>query len=182
MGTTMKHDLVQFELDLSPMIDNANYNDLLFLAMNLRPEDTLELSVTRDIDDANDLAWAGAYSRWKKVAIWDRRPVFAFGATQVKGEPRVQVWGFGCVHAVHALKPVTKYIKKIMIPEILSSGAIEAQAVSHPANAASHRWLQFLGFRPKATITGVGPRKQDMLLFTVSADDIAGRSPVPIAA
>jgi hypothetical protein len=178
----MKPDIVQLELDLAPVIDNANYNDLLFLAMNLRPEDTLELSVTRDIDDAGDLAWAGAYSRWRKVAIWDQRPAFAFGAAQVKGEPRVQVWGFGCAHAAHVLKPVTRYIKKIMIPEILRSGTVEAQAVSHPANVMSHRWLQFLGFRPKATITGVGPRKQDMLLFTVSADDIAGRSPVQIAA
>ena len=178
----MKHELVQLEFSFRPMIDNANYNDLLFLAINLRPEDTLELSVTRDIGDANDLAWAGAYSRWRKVAIWDNRPAFAFGATQIEKEPRVQVWGFGCVHAVHALKPVTRYIKKVMIPEILASGALEAQAVSHPANVTSHRWLQFLGFRLKATITGVGPRKQDMLLFTVSADDIAGRSPVPIAA
>ena len=178
----MKHDLIQFELALTPVIDNANFTDLRFLAMNLRPEDALELSVTRDVNDWNGLAWAGAYSRWRKIAIWDRRPVFAFGATQIENSPNVQVWGFGCVHAVHALKPVTRYIKRIMIPEILSSGAVEAQAVSHPANVTSHRWLQFLGFRPKATITGVGPRKQDMLLFTVSADDIARRSPVPIAA
>ena len=174
--------MIQLEFALMPKIDDANFNDLRFLALNLRPEDTLELSVTRDLDDINDLAWAGAYSRWKKVAIWDRRPVFAFGATQIEKEPRVQVWGFGGVHAVHALKPVTRYIKKIMIPEILQSGAVEARAVSHPANVMSHRWLQFLGFRLKATITGVGPRKQDMLLFTVSADDLAGRTPAPIAA
>ena len=172
----------QLELALTPIIDNANYTDLRFLAMNLRPEDQLELSVTRDVRDVSALAWAGAYSRWRKVAVWDRRPVFAFGASEIEHEPRVQVWGFGCASAVHALKPVTRYIKKFMIPEILLSGAVEAQAISHPANEISHRWLQFLGFRLKATITGVGPRKQDMLLFTVSADDLAGTNPVQIAA
>ena len=178
----MRHDLVQFELDLMPVIDNARFADLRFLAINLRPEDALELSVTRDLSKYEDLAWAGAYSRWRKVAIWDRRPVFAFGAAQIENEPRVQVWGFGSLDAVHALKPVTRYIKKFMIPEILKSGAVEAQAVSHPANTVSHRWLQFLGFRLKATITGIGPRKQDMLLFTVSANDLAARSPNQIAA
>ena len=165
-----------------PRIDNANYTDLRFLAMNLRPEDTLELSVTRDTDNYNALAWAGAYSKWRKVAIHDRRPVFAFGAAEIPNEPRVHVWGFGCTGAVHALKPVTRYIKKVIFPEILLSGAVEAQAVSHPANLVSHRWLQFLGFRLKATITGVGPRKQDMLLFTVSANDLAETSSVQIAA
>ena len=94
----MKHDLIQFELALTPAIDNANFTDLRFLAMNLRPEDALELSVTRDIADYSGLAWAGAYSRWRKVAIWDRRPVFGFGAAEIPGEnsPNVQVWGFGC--------------------------------------------------------------------------------------
>ena len=178
----MKHEVVQFELALVPAIDDANYSDLRYLAINLRPEDVLELSVTRDINDYSKLAWAGAYSRWRKIAIWDRRPVFGFGAAEIPGENRVHVWGFGSMNAVHALKPVTRYIKRIMIPEILASGAVEAQAISHPANETSHRWLQFLGFRLKATITGVGPRKQDMLLFTVSADDIAGRTPVQIAA
>ena len=178
----MKPDVIQFELAFMPVIENANFKDLRFLAMNLRPEDKLELSVTRDTSDYDKLAWAGAYSRWRKVAIWDRQPVFGFGATQIPGSAKVHVWGFGCVHAVHALKPVTRYIKRVMIPEILSSGAVEAQAVSHPANQASHRWLQFLGFKLKATITGVGPRKQDMFLFTVSADDIAGRTLVQIAA
>ena len=178
----MRHEVVQFELALTPTIDNANFSDLRFLAINLRPEDALELSVTRDVNDYEGLAWAGACSKWRKVAIWDRRPVFGFGATKMEHESRVQVWGFGSINAVHALKPVTRYIKRIMIPEILASGAIEAQAISHPANTISHRWLQFLGFRLKATITGVGPRKQDMFLFTVSADDLAGRSPVQIAA
>ena len=178
----MRPEIIQLELSFLPLIENANYDDLRALAMNLRPEDRLELSVTRNVDDWSGLAWAGAYSKWRKVAIWDRRPVFAFGANEIENQPRVQVWGFGCVHAVHAVKPVTRYIKKFMIPEILRSGVVEAQAVSHPANATSHRWLEFLGFRLKATITGIGPRKEDMLLFTVSADDIAGKFPVQIAA
>ena len=163
----------QLELPLMPMIDDANFTDLRFLAINLRPEDVLELSVTRDLGRFEDLAWSAAYSRWHKVAIWNRRPVFAFGASQIERQPKVQVWGFGSLDAVHAIKPVTRYIRKFMIPEILRAGTIEAQAISHPANTISHRWLQFLGFRLKATITGIGPRKQDMLLFTVSADDLA---------
>ena len=174
--------MIQLELALTPKIDDANFNDLRFLALNLRPEDTLELSVTRDLKKYEDLAWAGAYAKWRKVAIYDRRPVFAFGASEIPNEPRVHVWGFGSLDAVHALKPVTRYIKKLMVPEILHSGVVEAQAISHPANTVSHRWLTFLGFRLKATITGVGARKQDMLLFTVSANDLNRSASIPLAA
>ena len=163
-------------------IDDANFDDVRFLAINLRPEDRLELSVTRDLRRYEDLAWSAAFSRWRKVAIVERQPVFAFGANEIPHEPRVHVWGFGSVDAVQALKPVTRYIKKLMVPEILRSGVIEAQAVSHPANAVSHRWLTFLGFRLKATITGVGVRKEDMFLFTVSAHDLVRIQPVPLAA
>ena len=116
------------------------------------------------------------------MAILNRRPVFAFGAAEIENEPRVHVWAFGSLDAVQALKPVTRYIRKLMIPEILRFGFVEAQAVSHPANQTAHRWLQFLGFRLKATITGIGPRKEDMLLFTVSAHDLVGIEPIPVAA
>ena len=109
--------------------------------------------------------------------LLDRRPVFAFGAAEIGKEPRVQVWAFGSVDAIQSLASVTKYIRKSMIPEILQDGFVEAQAVSHPANLIAHRWLQFLGFRLKATITGIGPRKQDMFLFTVSAHDLVGILP-----
>jgi hypothetical protein len=174
--------MIQLEFALMPKIDDANFNDLRFLAMNLRPEDTLELSVTRDLKKYEDLSWAGAYAKWRKVAIYDRRPVFAFGASEIPNEPRVHVWGFGSLDAVHALKPVTRYIRKLMVPEILRSGIIEAQAISHPANTVSHRWLTFLGFRLKATIPGVGARKQDMFLFTVSAHDLSRSASIPLAA
>jgi hypothetical protein len=172
----------QLELAIMPLVDDANFNDLRFLACNLRDEDKLELSVTRDISKFEDLAWAGAYSRWRKVVIHDRRPVFGFGAAEVHGMKRVHVWGFGCKEAVHGLKPATRYIKKFMIPEILASGFTEAQAVSHPANLISHRWLEFLGFKFKGALAGVGARKEEMLLFSLSADDLARRAPVPLAA
>jgi hypothetical protein len=57
-----------------------------------------------------------------------------------------------------------------MIPLLVNSGVIYAQAVSHPGNHAAHRWLQRLGFSLKATVPGVGGRKEDMLLFVTSAD------------
>ena len=178
---TMKHDLIQFELDLSPLIDNANYNDLLFLAMNLRPEDTLELSVTRDLDDYNGLAWAGAYSAGARsrsgiegrFCLWrdaDReqpqRP--SLGLRLCPRRPRPQARD--ALHQTY-YDPGNSFIWSSRSTGCLPPGQ------RHVAPLAA-----ILGLQPKATITGVGPRKQDMLLFTVSADDLAGRSPVQIAA
>ena len=151
------------------IIEDANFDDLRFIALNLRPEDRLELAVTRDADDYESLAWSAAYSRHRKVAITDGRPVFAFGAADMPGQHKVQVWGFGTRDALPALKPVTRYIQRILIPEILSRGVLSAQAISHPANKISHRWLKHLGFTLGAAVPDVGDRKETMFLFTVSA-------------
>ncbi len=164
------------------LIDDARFSDLRFIAMNLREEDKRELSVTRDVQDSDGLAVAAHGCFYKKVAIWGRQPHFAFGANWTNEPGRVHVWGFGTASALHVLKPVTRHIKRVMIPEIVSQGALVAQAVSHPANETAHRWLQCLGFSSKATISGVGARKEDMVLFTASADDFRRTLPASLAA
>jgi len=163
------------------VITNAWFSDLQFVASNLRQEDRIELSATRDVEDWYGLAIAGYSSFYKKAAIWNRRPVFVFGAAQTPMPGIVQVWGFGTPNAARVLKPVTKYIKQTMVPELLSQGVIEARAFSHPDNLVGHRWLKYLGYTPGATISGAGARKEDsLILFSVSADDL--RRTLPCAA
>jgi hypothetical protein len=160
-------------MKLDVLIDDARFNDLRFIAMNLREEDRRELAVTRDPDDYDGLASAAFFSFYRKVAIFDQKARFAFGASQTLIPGVVQVWGFGTPAAEKVLKPVTKYIKQSMVPELLSQGVVEARAFSHSSNAAAHRWLEYLGYTPGATISGAGARKKDsLILFSVSADDL----------
>jgi hypothetical protein len=171
------------QLDLfQVVIDQARFADLLFIASNLREEDKRELSVTRDVEDSQGLASAAYASFYRRVAIWDRQARFAFGAGWTGNPGVVQVWGFGTPNAQVVLKPVTKFIKHVMIPELLSLGVLEARAISHPEHEAAHRWLKFLGYSPKATVTGIGSRKEDMVLFAVSANDFQRTLSAPLAA
>jgi hypothetical protein len=59
-----------------------------------------------------------------------------------------------------------------MIPEMLDMGLQTAQAVGHPDNELSKRWLRRLGYSPTAiTLPGIGAGKQNMILWITTADE-----------
>lgn len=159
------------------MIEPLDYQKAWWTAVDLRLEDRRELRVTRDPDDVEALVASALESEFKWAAMHDFEevaeplPVFAFGAKLFDGGRRAHVWGFGTPYADSlVLRGVTRFIKRSMVPLLVNSGVIYAQAVSHPENTTAHRWLQRLGFSLKATVPGVGGRKEDMLLFVTSAD------------
>jgi hypothetical protein len=120
-------------------------------------------------------------SEYRWAARVQSGPVFAFGAKLFDGGRSAHVWGFGTPDAGPALKAVTRFIKKHMVPQLLSDGVHRAQAISHPANEIAHHWLTHLGFSLKARISGVGSRKEDMLLFETNADvQRRARSSIPL--
>lgn len=159
---------------MSVMIRPLTFNAAWWVAVDLRPEDRRELAVTRDPDDVESLVRDALRSDYKWSASWTEDwkplPVFAFGATLTDKGRGAHVWAFGSSDAFRVLIPVTKFIKRSMIPLLVGSGVHYAQAVSHSENETAHRWLQRLGFSLKATIPGIGGRNEDMLLFTTSAD------------
>jgi len=154
---------------MTASICEGTFWDFYAVAERLRPQDRRELAVTRDVDDFFSLAMDAYDSFYSRIAFHEDKPALAFGAVEVNSSV-AQVWAFGTADAVHVLRPVTRFIKRSMIPCLLSQGVREARAISHPDNHAAHRWLKFLGFTLKATIPGVGSRKEDMLLFRTSAD------------
>lgn len=137
------------------------------IAARLRPEDRHELAVTRDIEDAETLVHDAFLARYGYIAVAmiDRVPVFAFGVVPAPHLDHVNAWAFGTVESPRVLREVTKHIKKIMVPKLISLGVQTVQAVSHPENFAAHRWLRHLGFRLQARLSDIGPRNEDMLLF-----------------
>jgi len=142
-------------------IHNARIDDLMMIGSWLCESDRQELSATRDPDDYEGLAWDAWGSQVCKVAVEETQPVFAFGAKPM-GDTAL-VWGFKTERGWSAIRSVTKYIQKTMIPELRSIGIRRAVCLVHPANARSQRWLTHLGFAPRATLQGLG--SQEMFLF-----------------
>ena len=147
-------------------IHDATLEDLMLVGSWLCDEDRIELAATRDPDDYESLALDAWSSPFKMVALAETRPVFAFGARpSYTGSDTALVWGFKTESGWAAARTVTKYINRVMIPELRAFGIRRAMCLVHPGNVRSQRWLAFLSFRPKATLRGFGPRNQDMLLF-----------------
>ena len=152
------------------MIAPLTFDAAWWAAIDLRPEDRRELRVTRDPDDVESLVKDALKSDHKWSASLDELPVFAFGATLIDRRRGAHVWAFGSPSAFRVLVPVTRFIKRSMIPLLVDSGVHYAQAISHPENEIAHRWLQRLGFSFQAILPGIGGRNEDMFLFVTSAD------------
>ena len=156
-------------------IREPNFHEFIRVASRLREADVRELSITRkDLDRPVKLATAAWTSVYRRLALWEKTPAMAFGASAAPGGC-VQVWGFGTVDTVRVIRTVTKFVIRSMIPELLSRGVSSARAIVHPENRSSQAWLQHLGFKPEATLTGLGDRQEEMILYAVSANDVSLR-------
>jgi hypothetical protein len=138
-------------------INDATYDDLTYIGSWLCEEDRLELALTHNTDDyvslAND-AWA---SKYKYVALEEAVPVMAFGARRMVRDTAL-VWGFKTDRGWGAIREVTKFIRRTMIPALHKAGVRRAVCGVHPDNVVSQRWLRHLGFAPRATPPDIGTR------------------------
>jgi len=160
------------------------FREILRVVKHLRAVDWKELSVTRDLTDPTRLATAAWCAKYRRMAYIDSEPVFAFGYALADPQ-RGQVWGFGTQRTAEVMLSVTKYILRTMIGDMLDDGLAIAQAFVHPENALSARWLRHLGWRPGASLAGIGSGGQELLLWVATADDFdryRRRSPAAAAA
>jgi len=143
----------------------ATLMDLIFIAAHLRPSDREELAATRDVNDYEKLAIDSFQSDYKCIG-YDAKgfPALAFGAKALHPGV-VGLWGFGTPSYRDSARSVTRHIRDDMIPALLKMGVHRGQCLVHPNNRASQKWLTALGFKPEATLSGFGSRREDMLLY-----------------
>ena len=129
------------------IIHDARFSDLTFVGRWLCQADKQELAVTRDVSNVERLALDAFRSPIKKIAWHGMFPVMAFGALKSPDEDDTAiVWGFKSEEGWRAIRAVTKYIQKTMIPELRAVGVRHAVCLVHPSNRLSHKWLLHLGF------------------------------------
>jgi hypothetical protein len=144
-------------------INDPTMDDLLFIGSWMCDSDRVEMALTRDPADYVQLAKDAWESQFKFVVLDNGFPVMAFGAKPIEGT--ALVWGFKTDKGWSSISTVTKFLRRVMIPALKDIGVRRAICLVHPDNRASQRWLTHLGFSPKATFTGFGSRKEDVLLF-----------------
>jgi hypothetical protein len=154
------------------VIHQPSFEEILAVVRDLREVDQRELSITRDLANPTKLAADAWRAKYRRAAYIDEKPVFVFGLTLYDDPQHCQVWGFGTEEAPRAMKAVTKFCLRTMIPEMLDMGLLSAQAVAHPDNELSSRWLRRLGYSSMAiTVPGIGSGKHAMLLWVTTANE-----------
>jgi hypothetical protein len=156
------------------VIHQPSFEEILAVARNLRAADIKELSVTRrDLSNPVKLATSAWAAKYRRAAYIGEKPVFVFGMTLFEGDPtQGQAWGFGTSTAHLAMKAVTKFIIRDMVPDMLGIGLVAVQAIGHPEHDLSARWLRRLGFSSMAaTLPGVGAGTHPMILWITTASE-----------
>jgi len=132
------------------------------LAITRSPENYIALSIDAWMSDKAFIAYAG-----------DKEPVFVYGF-HIQGRD-ARIWGFGTERTPEVARGVTKHCLAYMMPFLLSLDIDRAHCLVHPGNDLSQRWLRFLGFTPEATISDLGPEREELILYSRGRD--AGPNP-----
>jgi hypothetical protein len=139
---------------------------LRHICANLRPQSEREIFACRwDSNRENlirmlmthcaDLAWVGSLDA----------PVYAGGAVQVW--PGVwQSWGFGTAEWNKVAIPVTKFIRRSMLPTLKKLGChrLESKCIAGDEEVA--KWMRLLGGHQEAVLRGYGRNGEDFILYT----------------
>ena len=165
-------------------IEGATYDTVNYVAENLREQDRIELSATAVDDDLHladrvmgfaSAAFVSLDETLVPISVWGLCPLwpgvgsaFAFGTND---------WG-------RALWPMTRHVRRFMIPFLLDHGyhRIECRALATRQDVG--RWVALFGAEQEAVLRSSGKRGEDLILYRWlsdrrPADESAARHPSP---
>lgn len=160
-----------------PQITGLAITPLTYVIANLRPEDRLEIEAVRG-RPLDPERMAMELSRMTILGdgwlFWNRRsgaPIAALGAYAMTPSC-ASCWAFGTEEWPYIVKSVTRHIRTIMIPRLLTAGFHRAECRALASREDTRRWLTGFGWRAEAVLSEFGIRREDFTLFAwLAADD-----------
>jgi len=145
---------------MSVEIIPASYADLVFIARRMRALDAEEIWPVVWLKKPEDFALGIASSGGMKfIALSGGVPVAAWGA--VENRPAFwSVWMFATDRWQEVAMPVTRQIRRDMMPALIATGASRADCWSMDGHDVAHRWLEVLGARREASLEDYGPLRK----------------------
>lgn len=141
----------------------ADRPTLLYVAERMREWDRREIYATRWTEGPSALADSLLAPHNIAWIAGIEEPIAALGA--YPAWPGVwSVWMFATDNFPQIGYPLTKFIKKRMIPT-LASHAHRAECRSIEGHEAAHRWLENLGAEREATLRGFGRNGETFHLY-----------------
>jgi len=144
-----------------PEIIPATYSDVVFIARRIRALDAEEIFPLMPNPTPENLAMGSVQAGdLAFVALADDgEPVAAFGAAWKR--PLIySVWMYATDRWMDVALSVTRHIRRVMMPEMIDSGAVRAECWTIETHEPAHRWLEVLGARREATVEDYGPLRK----------------------
>lgn len=135
----------------------------LYVAANMREADCEEIFAVRDTD-REALAFDAAHSRYA-WCVGKGEPIACIGASfERTGVYRVWMFATDAFPAVGF--PLTRWVRRIMIPLLERDGAHWAHCYSDERHSGAHRWLETLGAVHEYTFPKYGTRGEPFRLYS----------------
>jgi hypothetical protein len=141
----------------------ATLRDLSYVAANLRPEDREEVACQFEQWTPVLLASLALRDHAYVVEI-NGNPEAAVGAGQVR--PGLWIaWSWGTDRMWRAVPTITRFVRDVMIPDIIAQGGQRAEARAMAKNFSAHRWLEKMGATRRCDLPNYGKNGEPFLLF-----------------
>ena len=140
-----------------------------FVASNMRASDAEEIAATRVADDRAQLAADAAGCAPFAWCAGVGEPVACIGASFLW--PGVwQAWMFATDAFATVGFPLTRWVRRVMIPGMKRAGAHRVHCYSIESHPEAHRWLEGLGAVHETTLPGYGKRREAFRVYAWHAD------------
>ena len=141
------------------------------MASRLRPEDEREVACQFE-------QWSPAFLA--QISLKDHayvvevagNPEAAFGACSMTHKGLWVAWSWGSVQIWRAVPVITRFVRDVMIPDIIAQGCWRCEARAMAENTGAHRWLKRMGAVERCDLLGWGKGGETFKLFDWTREDI----------
>jgi len=149
-------------------LEAADYTDVVQVAHRMRERDVQEFLAVSHATDRAELA-EQLVKRFGQsdeliAARVDGEAVAVGGCMQHR--PNVVTLLFFATDGFPAAAlGLTRFITRVLFPEVKAAGAHRIECVSHVEHRDAHRWIEMLGLRREAELKGFGRAGETFLQF-----------------
>ena len=139
---------------------------VMHICCNMRPADKEEVFALRWSDSPLDLAEDMMHLRGPQWVAWlNAEPVALIGA-HLMWPNLWSVYAFGTKKFQQVGLPLTRHVRRVMMPGLKIVGALRAQCLSLSTHTEAHRWLESLNARKESVLPKYGRNGEDFVMYS----------------
>lgn len=147
--------------------------DIRYLVANLRKkarDEALASGWDGDVETISQSFW-DLSKGYGYVGLHDGKPAYGGSVTEVY-PGAFQFWSLATEDFAKIMLTVTKFVRRVMLPEIFQRGAWRVEARCIGGDDEVQKWMTLLGAKLEETQKSAGRNGEDFLIYVWSANDV----------